>query len=51
MMILLTAGLIKKTSYKMVNRFFPPYPIKNIKVDLDLTGYATKKRTRLYNSC
>ena len=43
MIILLIAGLIKKRSYKM-SHYFPPYRSsgRNIKVELDLSRYATK---------
>ena len=43
MIILLILGLIEKTLYKM-NQHFPPYkgPEGNIKVELDLSSYATK---------
>ena len=43
MIILLIAGLIKKRSYKM-SHYFPPYRSsgRNIKVELDLSSYATK---------
>ena len=27
----------------MSTQYFPPYPVENIKVDLDLSNYATKK--------
>ena len=43
MIILLILGLIKKTLYKM-SQYFPPYRSSggNIKVELDLSSYATK---------
>ena len=43
MIVLLIAGLIKKRSYRM-SRYFLPYVNSgiNIKVELDLSSYATK---------
>ena len=39
---LLTVGLIKKTRYKWVNYFPDPKSLGKVKVELDLSNYATK---------